>query len=114
MFAKVKIITSYKAYNCDSSIAIGACGVAILLQEVIYARAPESIWNMEQELEAPYWNGAKSSILTTVYSIACRFAALTDIEELYIQKSSDLPNDHLIFRFELHFGNNMEAQPNDP
>jgi len=30
------------------------------------------------------------------------------MEELYIQKSSDLPNDHLIFRFELHFGYNIE------
>ena len=36
------------------------------------------------------------------------------MEELHIQKSPDLPNDHLIFRFELHFGYNMEVQPNDP
>jgi len=45
---------------------------------------------------------------TTVYGIACKFAALTDMEELHIQKSSDLPNNHLIFRFELHFGYTME------
>jgi len=69
---------------------------------------------MEQELEAPYWNGAKNLILTTVYSIACKFGALTDMEELHIQKSSYLPNTHLIFRFELHFGYNMEVQPNTP
>ena len=66
------------------------------------------IWNMEQELEATYWNGAKNLISTTVYSIACKFDALTDIEELHIQKSLDLPNDTLIFIFELHFGYNME------
>jgi len=30
------------------------------------------------------------------------------MEELHIQKSSDLPNNNLIFRFELHFGYNME------
>ena len=69
---------------------------------------------MEQELEATYWNGAKNLISTTVYSIACKFDALTDMEELHIQKSSDLPNDSLIFRFELHFGYNMEVQPNTP
>ena len=59
---------------------------------------------MGQELEAPYWNGAKNLILTTVYGIACKFDALTDMEELHIQKSSDLPNDNLIFIFELHIG----------
>ena len=63
---------------------------------------------MEQELEATYWNGAKNSILTTVYSIACKFDALTDMEELHIQKSPDLPNDTLIFIFELRFRYNME------
>ena len=57
---------------------------------------------MEQELKATYWNGAKNLISTTVYSIACKFDALTDMEELHIQKSSDLPNDNLIFIFELH------------
>ena len=57
---------------------------------------------MEQELEATYWNGAKN------------LDALTDMEELQIQKSSDLPNNTLIFRFELHFGYNMELQPNAP
>ena len=36
------------------------------------------------------------------------------MEELHIQKSSDLPNDTLIFIFELHFGYDMEVQPNDP
>ena len=36
------------------------------------------------------------------------------MEELHIQKSSDLPNDTLIFIFELHFGYNMEVQPNIP
>ena len=46
--------------------------------------------------------------------IAYEFNALTDMEELQIQKSSDLPNNHLIFRFELHFGYNMELQPNIP
>ena len=70
----------------------------------IYARAPESIWNMGQELEAPYWNGAKNLISTTVYCIAYKFDALTDMEELHIQKSSYLPNDNLIFIFELHIG----------
>ena len=53
------------------------------------------IWNMEQELEATYWNGAKNLISTTVNSIACKFDALTDMEEL-------------------HFGYNMELQPNIP
>ena len=52
----------------------------------VYARAPESIWNIRQELETTYWNGAKSSISTTVYGIACKFAALTDMEEVHIQK----------------------------
>ena len=69
---------------------------------------------MEQELKATYWNGAKNLISTTVYSIACKFAALTDMEELHIQMSPDLPNDNLIFIFGLHFGYNMEVQPNDP
>ena len=69
---------------------------------------------MERELEATYWNGAKNLILTTVYSIVCKFDALTDMEELHIQKSSYLPNTHLIFRFELHFGYNMEVQLNTP
>jgi len=63
---------------------------------------------MEQELEAIYWNGAKNLISTTVYSIACKFDALADMEVLYIQKSLDLPNNSLIFRFELHFHYNME------
>ena len=62
----------------------------------IYARTPELIWNMGQELEAPYWNGAKNLISTTVYGIACKFDAPTDMKELHIQKSSDLPNDNLI------------------
>ena len=69
---------------------------------------------MEQELKAPYWNGAKNLIITTVYSIACKFDALADMEELHIQKSSDLPNNTLIFIFELHFRYNMELQPNMP
>jgi len=75
-----------------------------------YTKAPYryGIWNMEQELEATYWNGAKNLISTTVYSIACKFDALTDMEELQIQKSSDLLNNTLIFGFELHFGYNME------
>ena len=30
----------------------------------------------------------------TLYSMADKFDALTDMEELYIQKSSDLPNDN--------------------
>ena len=51
---------------------------------------------MELELEAPYWNGAKNLITTTIYSIAREFDALTDMEELHIQKSSDLPNNSLI------------------
>ena len=63
---------------------------------------------MEQELEAPYWNGAKNSISTTVYGIACKFDALTDMEELHIQTASDLPNDTLISIFELQFRYNME------
>ena len=67
---------------------------------------------MEQELETTCWNGARNFISTTVYSIACNFDALTDMEELHIQKSSDLPNTHPIFKFELHFGYNMELQPN--
>jgi len=57
-----------------------------------------------------YGAGARGSILKRcqelhfnyVYGIACKFDALTDMEELHIQKSSDLPNDNLIFRFELH------------
>jgi hypothetical protein len=53
---------------------------------------------MEQELEATYRNGARNLISTT---IARKFDALTDMEELQIQ---DLPNNTLIFRFELHFG----------
>ena len=36
------------------------------------------------------------------------------MEELQIQTVSDLPNNTLIFRFELQFGYNMEVQPNDP
>ena len=60
---------------------------------------------MERELEATYWNGAKNLISTTVYSIACKFDALTDMEELHIQKSSDLPNNHLIRGpFRLQYG----------
>ena len=70
----------------------------------------------ELHINMEYGTGAQSYILkrcqephlTTVYSIACKFNALTDMEELQIQKSSDLPNNHLIFRFELHFGYNME------
>jgi len=54
-------------------------------------------------------NGAKNLISTTVYSIAYKFDALTDMEELHIQKSSDLPNNTLIFRFEPHFGYNVES-----
>ena len=69
---------------------------------------------MGWELEATYRNGAKNLISTTVYSTACKFDALTDMDELHIQKSSDLPNTHLIFGFELHFGYNMELQPNPP
>ena len=75
------------------------------------------IWNMERELKAPYWNGAKNLISTSVYSIACKFNAPTDMEELHVQKSSDLPNNNLIFRFELHFGYNMgcnRTTPEDP
>ena len=69
---------------------------------------------MERELKTIYWNGAKNLISTNVYSISHKFDALTDMEELHIQKLSDLPNTHLIFRFELHFGYNMELQPNTP
>jgi len=39
---------------------------------------------MEQELEALYWNSAKNLISTTVYSIAYKFDALTNMEELHI------------------------------
>jgi hypothetical protein len=69
-----------------------------------YTRAPYwyGIWNGGSK--AIYWNGAKNLISTTVYSIAYKFDALTDMEELHIQKLSYLPNDHLIFRFELRFG----------
>ena len=52
---------------------------------------------MEQELKATYWNGAKNLISTTVYSIACKFDAFTE------------QHPH-----ELHFGYNMELQPNAP
>jgi len=57
-----------------------------------YMRAPGwyGIWNGGSK--ATYWNGAKNFISTTVYSIACRFDALTDMEELHIQNSSDLPH----------------------
>ena len=73
-----------------------------------YMRAPYwyRIWNRRSK--ATYWNGAKNLISTTAYSIACKFDALADMEELHIQKSSYLPNDTLIFIFELHFGYNME------
>jgi hypothetical protein len=57
---------------------------------------------MEQELEAIYWNDAMNLISTTAYSITCKFDALTNMEELQIQKLSDLPNNHLIFIFKLH------------
>ena len=42
-----------------------------------------------------YWYDAKSSILTTIYGIACEFDAAADIEELYIEKSPYLPNSSL-------------------
>jgi len=51
---KVKIITSIKAGQCDSSIAVGVCGVAILQEVVTLACKRElqiKIWNMERELE---------------------------------------------------------------
>jgi len=47
--------------------------------------------------KATYRNGAKNLISTTVYSIACKFDALTDMEELYIQKSSDLPTASYLY-----------------
>ena len=102
-----KKITSYKACECNSSITIGLCGVAIL-QEVVHTRAPDwnGTWNGSSK--ATYWNGAKNLISTTVYSIACKFDALTDMEELHIQTASDLPNNTLIFIFELRFRYNME------
>jgi hypothetical protein len=53
---KVKIIILYKACKCDCSIAIGACGVAIL-QEVVSARMQELHIDME------YGTGARSYIL---------------------------------------------------
>ena len=65
---------------------------------------------MGRELEAIYWNDAMNLISTTAYSIACKFDALTNMEELQIQKLSDLPNNHLIFRFELHTGYNMSLR----
>jgi len=47
--------------------------------------------------------------------MACKFDALTDMEELHIQKSSDLPNNNLIFRFELHIGYEVATErPNVP
>jgi hypothetical protein len=49
VITKVKIITLYKACKCDSSIAIGLCGIAIL-QEVVHTRS-RLIWDMERELE---------------------------------------------------------------
>jgi hypothetical protein len=68
----------------------------------VYTRGPDwhGIWNGSSK--ATYWNGAKNLISTTVYSIACKFDAFTDMEELHIQKSLDLPNNSLIFRFKLH------------
>jgi hypothetical protein len=55
---KVKIIVSYKACKCDSSVAIRLCRVAEL-QKVV-RRAPDwyGIWN--GSLKATYWNGAKN------------------------------------------------------
>ena len=44
----------------------------------------------------------------TAYGIACKFDALTDMEELHIQTASDLPNNTLIFTFSLRFHYNME------
>jgi len=56
------------------------------------------------EFEAPDWTSAKNLSLTTVYSIAFKFDALTDLKELQIRKLSDLPNNHLRIRFELQIG----------
>jgi len=80
-----------------------------------YMRASDwyGIWNGGSR--ATYWNGAKNLISTTVYSIACKFDALTDMEELHIQKSSDLPNNTL--SISLKYGAsilNMKLQPNGP
>ena len=74
----------------------------------VYVRALD--WNgiCNGSFKATYWNGAKNFITTTVYSIACKFVALTDMEELHIQTASDLPNNALIFTFELRFRYNME------
>ena len=102
-----------KAGKCESSIAIEMCRVAISQEAVTFACMRElqnqyGIWNIEQELEAAYWDGAKNLISTTVYGIAWKSSALADMEELQIQKSSDLPNNSLIFRDELQIGYIME------
>ena len=67
----------------------------------------------ELQIDMEYGTGArrlrtKNLISTTVYSTACKFAVLTDMEELHIQMASDLPNNTLIFIFELRFRYNME------
>ena len=85
-----------------------------------YARAPDwnGMWNGSSK--ATYWNGAKNLISTTVYSIACKFDALTDMEELHIQTASDLPNNSLIHIWApvpLQYGASIfvtEVQPNNP
>ena len=57
MITKVKIITLYKAYKCDCSIAIGACGVAISQEVVNLVRM------RELHIETEYGTGAQSYIL---------------------------------------------------
>ena len=49
---KVKIITLYKAYKCNYSIAIGACGVAILQEVVNLAHMRELHIEMEYGIGA--------------------------------------------------------------
>ena len=74
---------------------------------------------MEQGLKA-HIEGCQNLISTTVYSIACKFDALTDMEEFHIQTALDLPNNSLIFILApvpLQYGASIfvtEIQLNDP
>ena len=57
---KVKIMTLYKACKCDSSIAVGVCGVAILLEVVTL------VCKRELQIDMEYGTGARRQHIETV------------------------------------------------
>ena len=103
---RIKKRASYRACSCCSNTVVskGGSGRGIVHWWAIgraHEQSSRSDLTINLEKKAPGWSDAKSSSSTTVYSKACEFDAVADLEELQIRKSPDWPNRHLQIRLRL-------------